>query len=1079
MFTQFRFFFLLRWMVLGVFLLLIGATSPIQAKAGERLAAADDPTAQLVNPDGTLNLQTGFQGSLDLVNWQVSLDPQRGPLLAPQASEWSGLNHGVSSQVAAIAVNGNNIYVGGSFTEICGNETCDSGNLQAKHIARWNGSAWQTVGFGLNFAVYSLAVGINGELYVGGDFSEICGNPACNEGNIPANRIVRWDGSAWSALDQGLDSSVLALAVAPNGDVYAGGAFQNICGNATCSSNNTPARRVAKYDDLGWTPLSFGLNLSVNSVAFSGSNLIVGGYFSNICGNPACNSGNMPANHVAQWDGLAWSALGNGFNDNVNVIATQGSQIIAGGYFHEACGNISCDNGNVRVNSIAAWNGIAWTPLGFGLNGWVSALVFSEGGDLFVGGGIELCGNLLCDSGNIPVNNVAQWDGGVWSGLDNGLNDSVRALAIGGDGLVAGGIFTHACGTSACDSGNVRVNNIAQIPIHTPIVWNNPAGGSWSTAANWTPQQVPGSGDESVFNLEASYDVTVGTRTSGRSRIENGSVSFRNADLTLIGPLTVGGDATFTLPEGSLNVGELIIGSLPPTDPLNPPTAHVFVSNQGTEITGDTAITVGNASNGDLLISDAKLTSGPVTIGADSPGTAVLTGVHGEWMTAGIVVGAGYTATLDIEHGGLLRSGDAAIGQGDKTAEHLATVRIDNAGSPLPAFGANWLASSLALGGNLPGKLIIENGGLVGVSYLFQAGLAAHDVAVWDASLVINGISTDGGNASSFVTFEDALFGMAPGTDLLVQILGGAEMQVLGNLSLAHEENSDVFVKVSGVDAPTDFRATLKAAPNAPDKCWIGLNGYALLEILSGASFQCNDVLIGNFTGSQGEVYVHGAQAGDFATLDASGYLCVGGFDQCGTTSGVPGSLTLQNGGVVFAAGGLGVGPAGRLRGSGTIVTLFTIIHGQVEPGIGFEIPLIPIDPDENLLSMQPVQDLPAALTFSGSVTISATAVITLDVRGLTNHDQLIVTGDLTLSGGTLALAFSNGYAPQQGDTYEFFLAESVTGDFNQVTITGLAPGFEYTISTTNGVITLTALNDGVPTTEAEPYLIYLPVIVR
>lgn len=125
-------------------------------------------------------------------------------------------------------------------------------------------------------------------------------------------------------------------------------------------------------------------------------------------------------------------------------------------------------------------------------------------------------------------------------------------------------------------------------------------------------------------------------------------------------------------------------------------------------------------------------------------------------------------------------------------------------------------------------------------------------------------------------------------------------------------------MKVSGVDEPTDMRSTLSGPSNAPGECWIGYNGYALLEVLDGALFQCNTVFIGNFPGSQGEVYVHGTQAGEAATLDASEYMCVGGSALCGTTNGVPGSLTLQSNGVVFADG-LVVGLAGRLRGSGTI----------------------------------------------------------------------------------------------------------------------------------------------------------------
>lgn len=1080
MFTRTRFYSLLLWVIPCALLFLL-AVSPGQAQPGERSSASDNATAELVNPDGTLNLQTGFRGALDLTNWRVMVDRQHGPLFAPQVSEWSGLGNGVSSyQVNAIAVAGNDVYVGGDFTEVCGNISCDSGNSRVNYIARWDGNAWHALGFGLDFNVRSLALGPGGELYVGGDFSQICGNLGCSSGNTTARRIAKWDGNAWSALGHGFNLSVLAVAVAPNGDLYAGGGFSHACGNSACNSGNVQVNYVARWDGNSWSALDFGLDYSVYSLAFSGNNLLVGGQFVFICGNLACDSQGSRVNYIAQWNGSEWSGLDNGLDNHVSAIATQGSRIVAGGNFTEACGNIDCDSGNVPINHVAEWNGINWTAVGFGVNYEVLTLALSGNGDLFAGGVFTvLCGNLSCSGNGELAYQVARWDDSGWHPLAHGLNSWVHALGISETGLVAGGQFWEACGNSACNAGNVPMNRIAQIPLGV-IAWNNPAGGSWGTATNWTPQQVPGSGDETLFNLDATYDVTVGTHTSGRSRIEDGSVSFRNADLTLIGPLTVGGDATFTLPEGSLDVGELIIGSLPPTNPLDPPTAHAFISNQGTQITGNTAITIGHAGNGDLLISDAQLTSGPVAIGAGSPGSVVLTGQHGEWTTAGFVVGAGYTATLTIEHGGFIHSGssDVVIGQGEETAEHPAIVHIDNAGSPLPTFGVNWFTNMLTLGGNLPGKLIIENGGAVGVIDLFQAGLAAHDVALWDASLLINGIASNGSAPSSLTTFEDILLGMAPETATLVEILGGAKMETNANLSLGHEENSQVFVKVSGVDEPNDLRSTLSAAPNAAGECWIGFNGFALLEVLSGGLFTCRIVRIGNLTGSQGDVYVHGEQAGELATLQVSEYLCVGGLVYCGTNNGVPGSLTLANGGAVLA-GIVGVGPAGRVRGNGTIIAGDTVIHGHVEPGIGFELPVIPPDPGEGVaLNYQTPPILPATLTISGNVTVSSTAVITLDVRGHNSYDQLVVNGDLALAGGALTLAFSNGYAPQQGDMYEFFLAENATGDFSNVAITGLAPGFEYMISTTNGVITLTALNDGIPTTPVEG-LIFLPLIMR
>src|SRR5687768_12828525 len=37
------------------------------------------------------------------------------------------------------------------------------------------------------------------------------------------------------------------------------------------------------------------------------------------------------------------------------------------------------------------------------------------------------------------------------------------------------------------------------------LSWNNPAGGSAATAANWLPPQVPTAADDLTFNLAATY----------------------------------------------------------------------------------------------------------------------------------------------------------------------------------------------------------------------------------------------------------------------------------------------------------------------------------------------------------------------------------------------------------------------------------------------------------------------------------------------------------------------------------------------------------------------------------------------
>ncbi len=96
-------------------------------------------------------------------------------------------------------------------------------------IAKWDGSAWSTLGSGLGGSmVNALAVHDDGSgvaLYVGGNF--------LTAGGLAANGIARWDGSSWSALGAGMDSGpfdagVAALVSFDDGaghDLFAGGLF--------------------------------------------------------------------------------------------------------------------------------------------------------------------------------------------------------------------------------------------------------------------------------------------------------------------------------------------------------------------------------------------------------------------------------------------------------------------------------------------------------------------------------------------------------------------------------------------------------------------------------------------------------------------------------------------------------------------------------------------------------------------------------------------------------------------------------------------------------------------------------------
>ena len=269
-------------------------------------------------------------------------------------SSWSAFGSGVSGAVYALAVSGSDVYVGGGFLYVCG-DLCLIGNLRVNYVARWNGSAWFALGSGVNNNVHALAV--NGsDVYVGGDFIQTCGNYLCTSGNITVNGLARWNTNSWSTLGSGVSGAVYALAVSGN-NVYVGGQFTQVCGNYLCSSGNATVYNIALWDGNAWSALGVGVDSSVNAIALSGSDVYVGGFFNLVCGSTACGSGNVTVNHVVHWNGNTWVTLGSGVNDYVDAIAVSGNDVYVGGSFTQICGNPLCNSGNSTVWVVAKYTG--------------------------------------------------------------------------------------------------------------------------------------------------------------------------------------------------------------------------------------------------------------------------------------------------------------------------------------------------------------------------------------------------------------------------------------------------------------------------------------------------------------------------------------------------------------------------------------------------------------------------------------------------------------------------------------------------------------------------------------------------
>jgi len=147
-----------------------------------------------------------------------------------------------------------------------------------------------------------------------------------------------------------------------------------------------------------------------------------------------------------------WSRLSEGINDGVAALAVfddgSGPALYAGGPFFYA--------GGIEAQSIAVWDGVAWSPvngpMGESLNGTVDALlVYDDGGGpaLYVGG-------RFTTADTIPATSIAKWDGTDWSPVaeagSTGLENFIYTLTVFDDGsgraLYAGGIFPDDTGTN-------------------------------------------------------------------------------------------------------------------------------------------------------------------------------------------------------------------------------------------------------------------------------------------------------------------------------------------------------------------------------------------------------------------------------------------------------------------------------------------------------------------------------------------------------------------------------------------------------------------------------------------------------
>ncbi len=146
-----------------------------------------------------------------------------GQLYRYDGVTWQAFGGTMVGAPLALAADGNNLYVGGSFTSACNGVDF----ITANNIYRWNGSGCDTLGTGvtntgLTKEVRDIALR-DGHVIVTGRFDQA--------GAVAANSLAIWDGTQWHALGQGLIGSNVSQGQGNalwllDGRVYVAGYFE-------------------------------------------------------------------------------------------------------------------------------------------------------------------------------------------------------------------------------------------------------------------------------------------------------------------------------------------------------------------------------------------------------------------------------------------------------------------------------------------------------------------------------------------------------------------------------------------------------------------------------------------------------------------------------------------------------------------------------------------------------------------------------------------------------------------------------------------------------------------------------------
>jgi hypothetical protein len=422
---------------------------------------------------------------------------------------WPNLGGLANDRIEALAIHPStgHVYAGGFFTSI--------GGVSAANIARWDGTAWHSLGSGVengaNGTVLALAFDTAGNLYLGGEFTKA--------GTKDAGHVAGWNGSSWFVLGtegkwtsdygtvfifNGVDGPVNDVVYdTVSNKVFIGGHFSRTYewGSATEGLNSKESPNLAS-----WTPGCIpsktstcyqtfpylNVNGPVNALALGGSGsgrkLYVGGSFTSV-GNPSLSAKNIASyNTTTTNNSNAWAILGTGLDNPVRDIAV-GPQ-----------GQLYAASNGTSTQAVWQWNGSTWFLPG-GHTSEASALAVDAWGNVYTGDNLGRIQIQLGGAG--AFQHMANYHN--FPTTPGGWTFSARDLVVDGAGQLYGA-------SSGYDYYNRRWYGALHRWAPASFYQRPLTGGGWTrrayppTPSMWdAPAAVVAAGGEDLYAIWGSY----------------------------------------------------------------------------------------------------------------------------------------------------------------------------------------------------------------------------------------------------------------------------------------------------------------------------------------------------------------------------------------------------------------------------------------------------------------------------------------------------------------------------------------------------------------------------------------------